>query len=186
MSDTRPTTGHTLTVLPELRPTMGHFHEAALTYRGRVWMICTEGVGREVTDETPATGADGIVYSRTAILELLADGTDRETRPLESWVRTFGARLEGNFHLWERRLTIARDDLHESECGETFPTADDAAAHAVHCLYCRSEHACGCPDDVVLSYFRGGEQCSRCGAVLDGDRVVTPGRPMAAVGRRTA
>jgi len=135
----RPTTGHVVTVTPELRVSDFYYHEAAITYRDRVWTICTEGVGVEVTDDKPVTGRDGKMFTRTDILALLADGTERDTKPLETWIRTFGARLEGNFHLWSRRLDIARDDLHEAECGDTFPTADDAAAHAVHCVYCNAD-----------------------------------------------
>lgn len=107
MSDRR-ITGHTLTVVPELRIDDFCYHEAAIAYGDRVWLICTEGVGVEVTDEKPAVGRDGKMFTRADVLALLADDTERETRPLESWIRTFGARLEGNFHNWSRRLDAVR------------------------------------------------------------------------------
>jgi len=135
----RPETGHVLTIAPELRYSLDSYHEAAIVYRDRVFVICTEGVGQEVTDDKPLASGFGETMTRREGIALLADGTERETRPLESWVRNHNDRLQGNFHLWKRNLDLARDDLHEAECGDTFPTADDAAAHAVHCAYCNAD-----------------------------------------------
>jgi hypothetical protein len=136
MSDARPTTGLILTIAPELRPSDFHYHEAALVDGDRVWVICTEGVGKEVTDESPVTGRDGKVFTRTDIIALLADGTERETRPLESWIRTFGARLEGNFHLWFRTLMVGTGQRFEAECGEWFLSSVEVAPHEQSCRWC--------------------------------------------------
>lgn len=140
MTATRPTTGHVLTIVPELRESDFHYHEAAVVYGDKAFVICTEGVGREVTDERPTTGRDGATFTRADIVALLADGTERETRPLEDWVRTFGARLESNFYIWHRALDLVRDGLVEAECGEAVaPTAKDG--HEAACEWCAEARA---------------------------------------------
>ena len=36
--------------------------------------------------------------------EVIRDHATGETKPLDEFIRTFGSRLEGNYHNWERRL----------------------------------------------------------------------------------
>jgi hypothetical protein len=156
MSDTRPTTGHVLTHLPILRrDDMSDYHYAAITYRGRVWVICTEGVGWEVTAETPWTPGDGREFSVARVLELLAAAT--ADKPLETWIRSFGSRLESNFHTWERTLGMARDGKVEAECGDlVLPGEKDA--HEAACRWCEdarryaAEEAAEYAADLVASY----------------------------------
>lgn len=134
-STPRPTTGHTLVLAPELRQRRDGFHEATITYRDRVFVICSEGVGNEVVDGKP-WNAGGIAYTRQQILNI-ATTPGRDTVQLEDWIRQFGDRLEGNFHLWNRTLTIARDDLHEAECGDLLATAAAKDEHEPGCKWCR-------------------------------------------------
>lgn len=152
----RPTTGHVLTHIPALREqdSMTDYHYAAITYGGRVWVLCTEGVGWEVTAETPWAPGDGREFSITRMLELLAaPRTAEAAKPLETWIRSFGSRLEGNFHTWSRRLDMARDGKVEAECGDLV-TPGEKDAHEAACRWCDDARRYAVEEaaDLVASY----------------------------------
>lgn len=82
---------------------------------GRLFVICNEGVGWEVTDDKPlrldlylqSPGRIAIVPSYVAKLspdEVRSMATGPEV-DLADHVRTFGDRLESNFWTWHHRLT---------------------------------------------------------------------------------
>jgi hypothetical protein len=82
---------------------------------GRLYVVCHEGVGWEVTDDRPLEvdvyakrpGHMSIMPSFVAKLspaEVRELATD-QTVDLADHVRQFGARLEGNFWSWHRRLS---------------------------------------------------------------------------------
>ena len=86
------------------------------TADGKVFVICTEGVGWEVIDdfkvEVYGSGTDSfsmfpvamITLSRREVLEGMEAGEEVD---LADWVRAFGDRLECNFGTWFDTLKVA-------------------------------------------------------------------------------
>lgn len=86
----------------------------AQTVDGLMFVICSEGVGSEVANETPlelnlyAKVENCITILHSFIVQLtpaeIEPHISDETIDLADLVRTFGPRLEDNFWLWYRRL----------------------------------------------------------------------------------
>lgn len=71
---------------------------------GKTYVICTEGVGWEVTPDRPLfvdTWSGGYDMPLSEVVDRAAHGEDVD---LADHVRTFGSRLESNFHMWSRRI----------------------------------------------------------------------------------
>jgi hypothetical protein len=80
---------------------------ALATVRGTAYVLCTEGVGWEVTEDRPLiVDTFGGEYTLTLaeVRERAERGTDTD---LADFVRTFGARLDSNFYGWHRRINGA-------------------------------------------------------------------------------
>jgi hypothetical protein len=87
-----------------------------VTADGKVFVICTEGVGWEVKDEFKVdvwgSGANSfsmfpvarITLSKREVLEGMESGEEVD---LADWVRAFGDRLECNFGIWFDTLEVA-------------------------------------------------------------------------------
>lgn len=58
---------------------------------GQGYLICTEGVGKAITQEE---------YDR------LSHTVTGQQIDLADFIRTFGSRLEDNYHFWYNRLTL--------------------------------------------------------------------------------
>lgn len=84
-------------------------YEYALATAGAdTYVICSEGVGWKVSDSEPLTVDrwNGAAYDMplTEVLHRADNGTDVD---LADFVRTFGSRLESNFHAWHYRINSA-------------------------------------------------------------------------------
>lgn len=86
--------------------------------------ICDEGVGYEITDDSPLeipvywsiatengqrsciVPCANLTLSIDEIVEMQEKGDDGKPRlvPLGDWIRTFGARLDANYETWRRIL----------------------------------------------------------------------------------
>lgn len=101
---------------PATEMRVGNEPYAVMEVGGRLYVVCNEGVGWEVTDESPlevdlypqyGPGSFGIFPAMEATLkpsEVRARATG-EMVDLADLIRTFGARLEDNFWTWHRVAT---------------------------------------------------------------------------------
>lgn len=72
---------------------------------GRTYVICSEGVGWEVTEDRPLivdTFGGEYVMPLTEVRERAENGTDVD---LADHIRTFGSRLDSNHYMWTARLS---------------------------------------------------------------------------------
>jgi hypothetical protein len=72
---------------------------------GRNYVICSEGVGWEVTTDEPLyvqTFSGGYELSLAEVFTASAHGTDVD---LADHIRTFGSRLDSNHYMWHARLS---------------------------------------------------------------------------------
>lgn len=72
---------------------------------GKVYVICTEGVGWEVTSDRPLfvdSMAGGYELPLAAVMAAASLG---KTVDLADHIRTFGSRLDSNHYQWHARLT---------------------------------------------------------------------------------
>lgn len=101
MRDDRP---RGIRVFPMPRRVCGPFDTYALLVRkdGAVMMVHSEGVGYPVRDDKPWRWNDfddkAEVFGPGALLVLAGRVPVGDSVDLADWVRTFGARLENNFH----------------------------------------------------------------------------------------
>src|SRR4051812_22133147 len=91
-----------VTVYPMPREVCGPFDNYALmsNSRGDLRMVHSEGVSYSVTVEKPWRWNDYDPKAKTYDPASLIDFATLESTPVDlaDWVRTFGDRLEGNFH----------------------------------------------------------------------------------------
>jgi hypothetical protein len=100
---------------------VGNTPYAAVEHNGRLYVICVEGVGWEVTDTAPlevdlysetlndkdqiaSFGMFPVMEAHLTPAEVRERMTD-ETVDLSDLIRSFGQRLEDNFWAWHRLLT---------------------------------------------------------------------------------
>jgi hypothetical protein len=93
---------------------LGHAPYAAAEVDGRLYVVCVEGVGWQVDENTPLSvpihaSSPGHV---SMMPRWVAELSEREVRErmtgqpvdLADLIRTFGGRLEDNFRIWHRTL----------------------------------------------------------------------------------
>lgn len=94
---------------------------------GTVYVICSEGVGWQVTPDRPLivdTWSGEVTVILDDVRTAAAAGTDVD---LADHVRTFGSRLDSNHAMWVRRLTPV-----PAPGPDRVPMVRDAG-----CMYCR-------------------------------------------------
>lgn len=99
-----------VTPVPAMSDTRHGIHAGLVTDGVRVFLICTEGVGWEITDDdkweiTMENGDERVWDPAQAISEM--NKSEHEPMRLDKWVRVFGSRLDSNVYLWEHRLEEA-------------------------------------------------------------------------------
>lgn len=83
------------------------------------FLICTEGVGYDLSEEPAVLDIYATTEGHIAIMPVAqAHVTDHEVDayftpsgepvPLHEWIRSFGARLENNYAIWERAIAQAQ------------------------------------------------------------------------------
>jgi hypothetical protein len=97
------------------RADAGHAPFAVAEHGGRMYVVCHEGVGWEVTDDDPlvidiyvAPPSHIAIVPKYQATLTPAEVREAATGPdtdLADLVRTFGSRLESNFWMWHRTLT---------------------------------------------------------------------------------
>jgi hypothetical protein len=85
---------------------------AVVRTRDGMATICTEGVGWSINGDTAVIGiassfvADYIDYSAQTLFDFIAE----DKVDLSEFIRTFGDRLDNNFHLWKNAIGETSQD----------------------------------------------------------------------------
>lgn len=113
----RRTSPYMVTHIPVLSESAMDYRYAVWTNGERMLVVCTEGVSWEVTDDKPWKVA-GIECTRDGIDSMIAKDLGAQvTVSLDRWIRSFGSRLESNFHQAEWWIRVADCDICQNSGG---------------------------------------------------------------------